>query len=165
MHRKGSKSHLFHLWCWKRSGSSGLWWGPWSSGASCCGDVALRHRLAAGWRAAACLWQSPTRSRHSPGSLEDSSRYPIPLVLMNSETGRAGKQWASIKMKEGRFSGGVLERVNLTNRKPVLVVVVVLQTVTLWHHLQLAGDIVAATNVWELWKKAQICVWWLNYSK
>lgn len=38
----------------------------------------------------------------------------------------------------------------LTNGKSILVVIVILQTVALRHHLQLAGDITAAADVGEL---------------
>lgn len=40
-----------------------------------------------------------------------------------------------------------------TDGKPVLVVIVVLQTVALWHHLQLAGDVAAAADVGQLQRK------------
>lgn len=40
----------------------------------------------------------------------------------------------------------------LTDRKSILIVIIVLQTVSLGHHFQFAGDVIAAAEVWELWR-------------
>lgn len=144
--------NVFYLWCWKRSGSSGLWWGLWSFCASWCDNVFVYYCLAAGCWVAECLWQSPNQSRHSPGSPEDPSCYPTRLVLVNINTERETKWDVSTQMKMGHVVRlqYICSLTILTNRKPIFVVIVVLQAVTLWQDLQFAGDIITATNVGEL---------------
>lgn len=48
-----------------------------------------------------------------------------------------------------------------TNGKSILIVVVILQTVALWHHLQFAGDITAAADVGQLQGRKQSIQNWI----
>lgn len=75
------RSSSLHLWCWRRSGFSGLVWVPWSFGASWCPETVSAPCLAAAWMAACCLSQSLTQSRNSPGCPEIPSCCSSLLVL------------------------------------------------------------------------------------
>lgn len=128
-----------------------------SGGAS---DPSVPLGALGAWRALLALHATALLPTDKLSGAWDKSWFKVGVVLGALRT-PAVTPTSWYWWKEGRdmllkvmglvLSGCDFVHANHTNRKSILIVVVVLETVTLWQHFQLAGNIITATNVRELW--------------